>query len=683
MATGFSESRRYRSAVAVLGTRGWAVERVAEVLGTKAPSSVLWVGEQAPQGFTTVAPRAIRECLGNECGALVFDAHHDFHPDVFAAALGTLRGGGVLYLLLPGWVNWPDSNDSAMVRLASWPLDGGSVGRRFFNRLRSYIESAGCWQLVDQGQAVGLPQPIVPGYSSWVLNSSQEKVVEAIERVALGHAYRPLVLTADRGRGKSTAVGAALARLLRWGRQVILCAPSAVAVQAVFEQLSRELPEGQCLEHVFTWGDGIVRFRPAHDQLQDPRSCDLLVVDEAAALGLDTLRALAQSHNRLVFSTTVHGYEGSGRGFLLRFMDHLRELMPQCRQMKLQEPVRWSLGDPLEGWLNDSLLLDAEPREARLPARPLYRWVEQEELAGDESLLHQAFGLLVAAHYQTRPSDLQQLLDAPGLRVLLAQDEDVVLGAALLMEEGGFPTDLAEQVCRGRRRPKGHLLLQSLAQHAGWCEAPGLRALRVMRIAVQESARRQGIGTGLLTACRRLAREQGFDLLGTAFGIDPGLLSFWYGAGYRLARIGYRVDPASGAHSAQLLQGLSDRGDRLAKAADVAFQRDLPWRLQRELADLSPPLVPKLLSGTACHDQVPDARDWTLVRLFAEGGGSYADAGPSLCRWLLAAISGGAGESDSMLVRQLLMHPPGTPPSRGQVRELRKRVAELLLRDGG
>ncbi len=388
--------------------------------------------------------------------------------------------------------------------------------------------------------------PLAQVRAAWTLNPDQQQVAAAVERVALGHARRPLVVTADRGRGKSTALGAGLARLLKQGRQVILCAPSADAVQSVFAQLARELPQGRHLDHSFSWGDGAVRFRQAHEQLSDPQPCDLLVVDEAAALGLGTLEALLHSHRRLVFSTTVHGYEGSGRGFLLRFMQRLREHMPQCRQVTLQVPVRWSLGDPLEHWLNDSLLLAAEPREASGPANPRYRWITQDVLAGDETLLRQLFGLLVSAHYQTRPSDLQHLLDAPGLRVLLAQDGEVVLGAALLVEEGGFPRGLAERVCLGRRRPRGHLLLQSLAQHAGWCDAPPVagpayHADRGTGAGTWSGRRERAVGgspggcagTGLRSARHRLWRGGGAARLLAPGGLSHGAHRLPGGPGQR------------------------------------------------------------------------------------------------------------------------------------------------------
>ena len=287
-----------------------------------------------------------------------------------------------------------------------------------------------------------------------------------------------------------------------------------------------------------------------------------------------------------------------------------------------------------------------------------YRWLEQDALAADEDLLTGLYGLLVAAHYQTRPSDLQRLLDGPDVRVLSALLDGRPLGVLLAVEEGGMPPELAEAVCAGKRRPRGHQLVQSLAQHGGWCEAPTLRLWRVMRIAVAEPARRRGIGSALLARLREAAATRGVDLLGTSFGLDASLLAFWERSGYSPVRLGHRVDPASAARSLQMLYPLSEAGRPLAEAAGARFRRDLPWRLCRELADLPPETVAALLRGRDCSDLPLDEADRRALRRFATGGQDMEELWPLLWRWAVRRLAEGAQGPEAVALASLLQGKP-------------------------
>ncbi len=92
-----------------------------------------------------------------------------------------------------------------------------------------------------------------------------------------------------------------------------------------------------------------------------------LIVDEAAAIAAPILTQLAARFPRVLLTTTVQGYEGTGRGFILKFCARLERV----RYFTLDEPLRWSRQDPLEQWLNQALLFeDATPAPVSLPAAP-------------------------------------------------------------------------------------------------------------------------------------------------------------------------------------------------------------------------------------------------------------------------------------------------------------------------
>ncbi len=76
--------------------------------------------------------------------------------------------------------------------------------------------------------------------------------------------------------------------------------------------------------------------------LADKPAADLLLVDEAAAIPLYLLNALFSHYHRLVFSSTLHGYEGAGRGFALKFNTVLADKKLLAKQLTLVEPIRWA-----------------------------------------------------------------------------------------------------------------------------------------------------------------------------------------------------------------------------------------------------------------------------------------------------------------------------------------------------
>ncbi len=56
---------------------------------------------------------------------------------------------------------------------------------------------------------------------------------------------------------------------------------------------------------------------------------------------------------RVLLTTTVDGYEGTGRGFTLKFCASLAHFT----LLQLDNPMRYAANDPLELWVNEALLL--------------------------------------------------------------------------------------------------------------------------------------------------------------------------------------------------------------------------------------------------------------------------------------------------------------------------------------
>ena len=180
----------HRTCQVLAGERAWAWELLCEALQGQPLQQLMWVGEEAPLDIQALPPRQVQRWLGSECRLLVFDALDGFHPDVFAAALGTLAGGGQLWLLLPAWDDWTQCADRQRARLAPFPLDAGAVGGRFIERLRDLFSQADCVRVARRQDAPPVPDfasLLGPGAGgSLVLTPDQQAVVAEVRRVALG-----------------------------------------------------------------------------------------------------------------------------------------------------------------------------------------------------------------------------------------------------------------------------------------------------------------------------------------------------------------------------------------------------------------------------------------------------------------------------------------------------------------
>ncbi|EOD56074.1 tRNA(Met) cytidine acetyltransferase TmcA [Aeromonas molluscorum] len=592
---------------------------------------IFWLGEGPPQYAPLPAAKALQR-LGQECDTLVFNSFSGFHPDAFGALAGTLRAGGLLILLTPPRAEWPGFADPDRLRLVATPDDLPRAGQGFIARLA---------RLLHQDPALDLALPTLsspwhPIQTDRPMTAGQTHAITAIRQVLHGHRRRPLVISADRGRGKSSALGLAAAVLLREqpGLCIAVTAPAKATVSSLFEHGRLALGEAS---------DRIAFYSP-QQLVQEEIACDLLLVDEAAAIPTPLLEIMLARHSRIAFATTEHGYEGTGRGFHLRFKAHLDQRAPGWQELHLDEPVRWRAGCPLEALVFRLLGLDAEVRTPPPVLAPVRRQITQQALASDEALLNQVFGLLVLAHYQTTPSDLRILLESPDLDIHLLEQDSSLLAVALVAREGHIPAELAEDIWAGRRRPRGHLLPQSLLAHGGLREAGERSYGRVLRIAVHPELHRRGLGSLLLDQLVTHYRDSGVDYLGAAFSATADLLPFWRRAGLQALRIGLQRDAASGSHAALLLRAL--RPEREAELArwHERFCRQLPTLLAGELRELDPELVWQCVApveGKEGEKEEPtdrwsgwEAFDEDELTCFAHHHKPFELCQPSLQRWL-------------------------------------------------
>ncbi|KAL3944803.1 MAG: hypothetical protein SGBAC_001126 [Bacillariaceae sp.] len=304
-----------------------------------------------------------------------------------------------------------------------------------------------------------------------------------------------VTMTAARGRGKSAAIGLCLASAISLGYSTLaVTAPEPENLVSVFDFLVRGLVALKYQEHMdysitYNKASGresvkcitaihihrshrqVVQYIPAHEK-DKFASSEIVAIDEAAAIPLPIVRNLMHQPNRLTFlSSTINGYEGTGRSLSLKLIKELREqkggraaelnaasaaagnivgtgakkgqtkvheqryraaaeaseedvLSGPLREIDLSTPIRYAEGDGVEAWLNSLLCLNCGSSSqlklnggAPAPSDCELYSVDRDALFSyhklSEAFLQKLMGLYTSAHYKNTPNDLQMLSDAP------------------------------------------------------------------------------------------------------------------------------------------------------------------------------------------------------------------------------------------------------------------------------
>lgn len=606
--------QRHRRCVVLRGEPASTRAEALALLGASRDEDVLWVGEGDVR-FTTATRTSARRLLGRAFDAVVLDLHRGADADLLGLCHGFVWGGGWLVLRMP-----PPGAHAPDEALAVPPFTAADVTTRFAARLE---------RALSRGEVSPPPAPLAAPPRAVRGTDEQRALVEALARSFTSDAPAISVVIADRGRGKSSALGLALAEAARARPlRAVVTAPTERSVLEV----RRFAPPGA------GFVDPLELARGEPDDERDP---EVIVVDEAAQLPVPLLTRIVLRHPRarIALATTARGYEGTGRGFVLRFLAWLETLDRPLASHRLVTPIRWAAGDPLERLVFDALLLDAEPaslERASLEAdvdlvRVRHARLDRDALAADERLLREVFGLLVHAHYRTTPGDLARLLDAPNLAVHASFAGAHVVAATLVAREGELSDDELARLASGAARVRGHALAETLCVHAARPEAGRLSMIRSVRIAVHPSARRRGVARALV---EHVHASYSPDLFGTLFGATPELLAFRREVGYALVRLGVSRGARSGEPSAVMLRPLSAEADALVRALREDLARDLPLQLAL-LADelaLDPRMPAELAEGLPSPPPLSDRECLEIARRYTESSRPFEAAAYAITR---------------------------------------------------
>ncbi|HFK4773098.1 TPA: tRNA cytosine(34) acetyltransferase TmcA [Escherichia coli] len=532
-----------RRLLVLSGEEGWCFDHALK-LRDALPGDWLWISPQ-PDAENHCSPSALQTLLGREFRHAVFDARHGFDAAAFAALSGTLKAGSWLVLLLPVWEEWENQPDADSLRWSDCPDPIATP--HFVQHLKRVLTAdndAILWRQnqpfslahftprTDWHPATGAPQP------------EQQQLLQQLLTMPPGVA----AVTAARGRGKSALAGQLISRI---AGSAIVTAPAKAATDVLAQFAGEKF-----------------RFIAPDALLASDEQADWLVVDEAAAIPAPLLHQLVSRFPRTLLTTTVQGYEGTGRGFLLKFCARF----PHLHRFELQQPIRWAQGCPLEKMVSEALVFDDENFTHTPQGNIVISAFEQTLWRSEPETPLKVYQLLSGAHYRTSPLDLRRMMDAPGQYFLQAAGENEIAGALWLVDEGGLSQQLSQAVWAGFRRPRGNLVAQSLAAHGSNPLAATLRGRRVSRIAVHPARQREGTGQQLIAGTLQYTRD--LDYLSVSFGYTGELWRFWHRCGFVLVRMGNHREASSGCYTAMALLPMSDAGKQLAEREHYRLRRD-------------------------------------------------------------------------------------------------------------
>ncbi|XP_022238453.1 RNA cytidine acetyltransferase-like [Limulus polyphemus] len=532
--------------------------------------------------------------LGNTYGMLVLQDFEAITPNLLARTIETVEGGGVVVVLLQSVTSLKQLFTMSMDVHARFRTEAHQnvVGRFNERFMLSLASNKRCLVVDDQLNILPLSShvlsitPVPPRTKEETLSPEDQElqnlkeslqdtqpvgvlvnccrtldqakaVLKFVDIISEKTLHSTVAMTAARGRGKSAALGLAIAASVAFSySNIFVTSPSPENLKTLFEFILKGFDVLEYQEHIDyeliqstnpDFNKAVVRvniFREHRQTIQYIHPSDanklgqaeLVIIDEAAAIPLPLVKKLLGPY--LVFmASTINGYEGTGRSLSLKLMQQLRsQSVIQSgkgtsttnatnttsvstgrilHEITLNESIRYKNGDGVEQWLNELLCLDATVVKylnsgCPVPQSCQLYYINRDTLfsyhKASEAFLQRIMALYVASHYKNSPNDLQMLSDAPAhhLFCLLPPVDpntrslpDVLCVLQVCLEGEISKSTIINSLSRGMRA-SGDLIPWTVSQQFQDSEFPSLSGVRIVRIATHPDYQQMGYGSRAL-----------------------------------------------------------------------------------------------------------------------------------------------------------------------------------------
>lgn len=554
-------------------------------------------------GIETYHLKDSEKLLGTTYDHLILDTCHSFQPSDLGKLYGVVKGGGLIFLITPQFEEWKKMLNRYHYHILTPPYKEEDIRKNF---IKWFIEKL--WR--HDGIAIIEDENILKkgNYKSKIMIRKKIKIPndikfrkeiysialtqDQIDFIKIGEKMLDdgaiIVLKANRGRGKSSAIGILLAGIIEKIRgrvKMLIIAPERRNVDEIFRFIERGLTILKIgykkIGNSIITENATLKYMEPFDAYNE--EADFIIVDEAAAIPPHILIKYLENSERVIYSSTVHGYEGAGRSFTIRFLKRLREMKKNFVEFEMEEPIRYSINDPVEKWVFDTLLLDAEP--SRIESIDLnrieYEKIDMDKVLEEEDKIREFFGILIMAHYRNNPNDFAILCDGPNqMARALLQDGKIVCSMQIAMEGGLGRKDCNDTYFKSIMMP-GNIIPQVLIRHYRRRKYGKYRGIRIVRIATHPDHFGKGIGTLAVKMIEKEARQMGLDYIGVSFGATIPLLNFWLKNGFIPVHITPTVNRISGENSVIVIKPLSKKfREEIEKIRKEFLKRLMIWLIE-------------------------------------------------------------------------------------------------------
>uniref|UniRef100_A0A8C1T4E8 RNA cytidine acetyltransferase n=1 Tax=Cyprinus carpio TaxID=7962 RepID=A0A8C1T4E8_CYPCA len=523
-----------------------------------------------------VAATNIRYCyynethkiLGNTYGMCVLQDFEALTPNLLARTVETVEGGGIVVILLRTMNSLKQLYTMAMDVHSRYRTEAhqdvvGRFNERFILSLSSCktcvviddqlnilpisthitnikpvppkTQDDGLspreQELKDLKESLQDTQPVGVLVDSCKTMDQTKAVLKFIEAISEKTLRSTVALTAARGRGKSAALGLAVAGAVTFGySNIFVTSPSPDNLHTLFEFVFKGFDALQ-YQVIIT----------GHKARYD-----------VFTTGLSYLKSVISTQRvKPIILVSPCRYEGTGRSLSLKLIQQLRQQSADSQlnlsaenrntstarlaaartlhEVTLHESIRYGQGDPVEKWLNDLLCLDCLSVPRIISGCPLPQtcdlyYVNRDTLfcyhKASEAFLQRLMALYVASHYKNSPNDLQMLSDAPAhhLFCLLPPVPPTqsslpeVLAVVQVCLEGEISRQsVLNSLSRGKKA-SGDLIPWTLSEQFQDPEFGSLSGGRIVRIAVNPDYQGMGYGSRSLQLLQHYYEGQ-FPLL--------------------------------------------------------------------------------------------------------------------------------------------------------------------------